>query len=163
MGSTDVDVSRIRDILLRHTADQTNLIPIMQGVQALYNYLPRPALEMIADYLHVSISKVYGVATFYENFSLNAKGKHIIRCCDGTACHVRKGATILGAIRKELGLTAAQSTTDDMLFTVEIVSCLGACGLGPVVVVDDEVHPTMTVDKARELLESILGKEARAE
>ena len=162
MGSTDVDVSRIRDILLRHTADQTNLIPIMQGGQALYNYLPRPALEMIADYLHVSISKVYGVATFYENFSLNAKGKHIIRCCDGTACHVRKGATILGAIRKELGLTAAQSTTDDMLFTVEIVSCLGACGLGPVVVVDDEVHPTMTVDKARELLESIRGKEARA-
>ena len=78
MGSTDIDVTRIQDILLRYSADQTNLIPIMQGVQALYNYLPRPALEMIADYLHVSISKVYGVATFYENFSLNAKGKHII-------------------------------------------------------------------------------------
>lgn len=156
----DIDVTRVKDILQRYSADGTNLIPIMQDVQALYNYLPRRALEMISDYLHVSISKTYGVATFYENFSLNAKGKYIIRCCDGTACHVRKSAAIQNELRKQLGLTGEKNTTDDMLFTVEVVSCLGACGLGPVMVVNDEVHPSMTADKVRELVASIREKEA---
>jgi NADH-quinone oxidoreductase subunit E len=156
----DFDVSSVKEILRRYPADKTNLIPIMQDVQALYNYLPRRALEMVSEYLRVSISKIYGVATFYENFSLDAKGKYIFRCCDGTACHVRKSSTILGELEKQLGLSRQKNTTDDMLFTVETVSCLGACGLGPVVVVNDEVHPAMTAEKVKELVASIRQKEA---
>ncbi|MBR2527582.1 MAG: NAD(P)H-dependent oxidoreductase subunit E [Blautia sp.] len=154
----DLDLSKVDEILKRYPVDQASLIPIMQDVQNLYNYLPRKALEKISDYLHVTISKIYGVATFYENFSLDAKGKYIIRCCDGTACHVRKSTAILNEIRSELGVTPQKNTTDDMMFTVETVSCLGACGLAPVMVVGDEVHPAMTVEKVKELLASIREK-----
>ena len=92
------------------------------------------------------------MATFYENFSLEPKGKYVIRICDGTACHVRKSLPILEWLRKELGLSETKATTDDLAFTVETVSCLGACGLAPVLTVNEKVHAAMTVDKARELL-----------
>ncbi len=92
------------------------------------------------------------MATFYENFSLNPKGKYVIRVCDGTACHVRKSIPMLERLRKELGLSETKVTSDDLLFTVETVSCLGACGLAPVLTVNDKVYPAMTPDKASELL-----------
>lgn len=139
-------------ILAAHDYRAPALIAIMQDVQALYNYLPETALEQIAKALGVSIAKVYSVATFYENFSLLPKGKNIIRICDGTACHVRKSIPILEAIRGDLGLSGKKQTTDDLLFTVETVSCLGACGLSPVITINDVVHPAMTPDRALELL-----------
>ena len=111
----------------------------------------------MAKEIGVKEAKAYSVATFYENFSFEAKGKYIIKVCDGTACHVRKSVPILEALQKELGLSKKKHTTDDMMFTVETVSCLGACGLAPTMTVNDEVHPNMTPEKALALLEKLRG------
>ena len=115
--------------------------------------------EMIFPYLSKKLgmpeARIYSVATFYENFSLNPKGKFVIKVCDGTACHVRGSIPILERVRAELGLTDKKVTTDDLGFTVETVSCLGACGLAPVLTVNDEVHPAMTPDKAAELVAAL--------
>ncbi|SDZ12322.1 NADH-quinone oxidoreductase subunit NuoE family protein [Tindallia californiensis] len=138
------------------------LIPIMQEIQSEYRYLPRYALEYIAEKMDISIAKIYSVASFYENFSLEPKGKYIIRVCDGTACHVRKSIPILNALRANLSLTDEKHTTDDMLFTVEAVSCLGACGLAPVIAVNEEMHAAMTPEKVQTLLAD-LRKEGDAD
>ena len=106
----------------------------------------------------MSEARIYSVATFYENFSLEPKGKYVIKICDGTACHVRRSIPILERLRQELGLSEGKKTTDDLNFTLETVSCLGACGLAPVLTVNDVVHPAMTPDKASELLKE-LGEE----
>ena len=143
------------EILKAHDYSQTAVIAIMQDIQKVYRYLPEDALCYIARKLDLSEAKVYGVATFYENFSLEPKGKYVIKICDGTACHVRKSTAILDEIRSLLGVTESKPTTDDMMFTVETVSCLGACGLAPVCTVNDEVHPAMTPEKARALIEQL--------
>lgn len=155
MNFMAIDLRAAERVLANYSHDRANLIPIMQDMQAEYKYLPREVLERIAQHLGVSISKIYGVATFYENFSLEAKGKYVLRVCDGTACHVRKSTEILKEIYSELGLSEKKHTTDDRLFTLETVSCLGACGLAPVMVVNDEVHPSMTVEKVRALLKTL--------
>ena len=135
-----------------------SLIPIMQDIQAEYRYLPGELLTYVAQEIGVTEAKAYSVATFYENFSFEAKGKYIIKVCDGTACHVRKSMLVKEAMMKELGLSHKKHTTDDMLFTVETVSCLGACGLAPTLTVNDEVHPKMTPEKAVELIEELRGE-----
>ena len=127
----------------------------MQSVQAEHRYLPREILEYIAEKMGISLAKIYSVATFYENFSLDPKGKYIIKICDGTACHVRKSIPILEKVRETLGVSAEKPTTDDMMFTVETVSCLGACGLAPVMTINDKVYPAMTPEKAMELLQAV--------
>lgn len=132
-----------------------SLIPIMQDIQAAYRYLPKELLNYVADEIGVTRSRAYSVATFYENFSFEAKGKYVIKVCDGTACHVRKSVPVREALMKELGLNDKKHTTDDMLFTVEIVSCLGACGLAPVMMVNDDVHPKMTPDLAVEMIHKL--------
>lgn len=147
--------TEVEQILAAHEYRPSALIAIMQDVQVLYNYLPESALEQIAKGLGVSIAKVFSVATFYENFSLRPKGKNIIRICDGTACHVRKSIPILEAIRGDLGLSGKKNTTDDLLFTVETVSCLGACGLSPVITINDVVYPAITPEKALALLSEL--------
>ncbi len=143
------------EILKSHDYSQTAVIAIMQDIQKVYRYLPEEMLCYIAKELRLSEAKVYGVATFYENFSLEPKGKYVIKICDGTACHVRKSADILTEIRGSLGVTSDKPTTEDGLFTVETVSCLGACGLAPVCTVNDVVHPAMTPEKAQELIKSL--------
>ena len=149
------------DQILAHYEHQPSaLIAVMKDVQAQYRYLPAEAIEQIAEGLGISVAKAYSVATFYENFSLEAKGKHIIRICDGTACHVRRSIPILEALRRELGVSEKKKTTDDMLFTLETVSCLGACGLAPVMTLDDKVHPAMTPEKALALIDEIRKEEA---
>lgn len=153
------DLGMVDKILAEYGSEQKNLISILQGVQAELRYLPREVLEYVAKKLNISIAKIYSVATFYENFSLDPKGKYVIKICDGTACHVRKSIPILNEIRKVLGLSEKKTTTDDMLFTVETVSCLGACGLAPVMTVNDKVYPAMTPEKASELIEEIRGME----
>ena len=115
-------------------------------------HLPPELLTYVAGKLGISEAKAYSVASFYENFSFEAKGKYVIKVCDGTACHVRKSIPILEGLYKELGLGKKKHTTDDQLFTVETVSCLGACGLAPAVMVNDEVHPKMTPEKMSELI-----------
>lgn len=152
---TSQEIAKLDEILQEHDYNSTLLIAIMQDIQKVYRYLPEEALCYISKKLKVSEAKIYGVATFYENFSLEPKGKYVIKICDGTACHVRNSVPILEEIRSMLGLTQGKSTTDDMLFTLETVSCLGACGLAPVCTVNDHVHPSMTPEKARELIQTL--------
>ena len=147
-------------IIDSYGCQQSNLIAIMQAIQEEYKYLSEEALTLVAEKLGISTAKVYGVATFYENFSLEPKGKHIIKVCAGTACHVRKSGPIYDAIYEYLGLSGKKKTSDDGLFTLETVACLGACGLAPVMTIDGEVHAKMTPDAALELLESIRKEEA---
>ena len=134
----------------------------MQDIQEYYHYLPEEIFPYVARALNVGEARLYGVATFYENFSLDPKGKYVIRCCDGTACHVRGSLPILNKLREELGLSETKKTTDDLLFTVETVSCLGACGLAPVLTVNGETYPAMTPEKAVGLLNELREKEAGA-
>ena len=154
------DLSRASEIIERYDCAEHNLIAIMQEIQAEYKYLSQAALLLIAEKLDISAARVYSVATFYENFSLEAKGKHIIKICDGTACHVRKSQPIYDAIHEYLGLTGKRKTSDDGVFTLETVACLGACGLAPVMTLDGEVHAKMDPDSALALLEQVRREEA---
>ena len=147
-----LDMKVIDEILERHNNDKSMIIAIMQDVQEVYRYLPQEALEHIAAKTGMSEADLFGVATFYGNFSLDAKGKYVLKVCRGTACHVRKSADVLQALQEATGLSEKKSISDDGLFTIEIVSCLGACGLSPVVMVNDTVHATMTPDKAKDLV-----------
>ncbi len=149
------DFKDIDEILRQYPPHERSTIAILQDIQERYNYLPEEAFPRIARYIGVGEARLYGVATFYENFSLEPKGRYVIRCCDGTACHVRGSIPILEKLRKELGLSEKKKTTDDMIFTVETVSCLGACGLAPVMTVNGKVYPAMTPEKAAELLSEI--------
>lgn len=161
MGIIDIDYSLIDHAIEENGRRQSALISVMQEVQKKYRYLPRPALEYISRELGVSQAKIYSVATFYENFSLNPKGKYVIKICDGTACHVRNSIPILNAFRKLLGLSEEKHTTDDMMFTVETVSCLGACGLAPVITVNDKVYAAMTPEKVEQLVGELKEGEAQ--
>ncbi len=154
------DYSVIEDILAKCGAKQSSIIAILQAVQEHYHYLPSEIFPYVAEKLNMSEARIYSVATFYENFSLEKKGKYVIKFCDGTACHVRGSVPILDKVRAELGLSTKKKTTDDQLFTVETVSCLGACGLAPVMTVNEEVHPSMTPEKAMEVINNLKQKEA---
>ena len=142
-------------IIAAHGAKEASLIPIIQDIQREYRYLPPELLSYVAGQIGITEAKAYSVATFYENFSFEPKGKYVIKVCDGTACHVRKSPAILERLYMELGLSKEKVTTDDMLFTIETVSCLGACGLAPVLTVNDKVYPAMTPDAAAELIEEL--------
>ena len=145
------------EIIEHYERCAASLIPIMQDIQAEYRYLPGELLTYVASKIGVTEAKAYSVASFYENFSFEAKGKYVIKVCDGTACHVRKSMPVLEALWKELGLSRKKHTTDDMMFTVETVSCLGACGLAPTMMVNEEVHPSMTPEKALAVIEELRG------
>ena len=156
------ELTRADEIIESYDCNQANLIAIMQEIQAEYKYLSEETLTLIAEKLGVSTAKVYSVATFYENFSLEAKGRHIVKVCAGTACHVRKSGPIYDAIHDYLGLTGKKKTSADGLFTLETVACLGACGLAPVMTIDGEVHAKMTPEAVLELMEDIRKKEGAA-
>ncbi len=149
------DFTAVDKIIDEIGAQPSSIIAILQGIQEKYRYLPQEVFPYMAERLGVSEARIYSVATFYENFSLEPKGKFVIKVCDGTACHVRKSIPILERLRSDLGLSEDKATTDDLGFTVETVSCLGACGLAPVLTVNDKVYPAMTPDKASELLEQL--------
>lgn len=145
------------EIIAMHGNKPSALIPIIQDIQSEYRYLPPELLNYVAKQIGITEAKAFSVATFYENFSFEPKGKYVIKVCDGTACHVRKSIPILERLYSELGLSKNKVTTDDMLFTLETVSCLGACGLAPVLTVNDKVYPAMTPDKASELIHELRG------
>ena len=150
--SETFDYSVVDKAIEEFGAKPSSAIAILQAIQEHYRYLPGEIFPYLTQKLGVTEAKLYSIATFYENFSLDPKGKFVIKVCDGTACHVRKSIPILERLRKELDLSETKATTDDLSFTVETVSCLGACGLAPVLTVNDKVHPAMTPDKAAELL-----------
>jgi NADH-quinone oxidoreductase subunit E len=159
MGHTETSVSSTDAILEKYGRNPNKLIPILQEVQAACQYLPEDVMAHIARQLGIPASTVYGVATFYAHFTLEPKGRHVIKICDGTACHVKKSEGILKALESSLGLGGKNKTTKDMMFTLETVACLGACGLAPVVVVDDKVYGLMTPEKTLALLETIRNEE----
>ncbi len=150
-----IDFSVLDQAISEFGNQEKALIAILQRAQEVYRYLPREIFPYLAEKLNISEAKIFGVATFYENFSLEKKGKYVCKVCDGTACHVRKSIPILEALRKELGLSETKKTTDDLLFTVETVSCLGACSSAPAVMVNNEIYPTMTPETAVALIRSL--------
>lgn len=145
------------EIVARYGKNERYLIPIMQDIQEVYRYIPGELLTYVSHQIGVTKARAYSVATFYENFSFEPKGKFVIKVCDGTACHVRKSTPVKEELQKILGLKPGQHTTDDMLFTVETVSCLGACGLAPTMMVNEDVYPRMTPQKADETIEKLKG------
>lgn len=143
----------VKTILDRFQNDRGLLVSILQDVQAEYNYLPREALEEVGQGLDIPLSQVFGVATFFKAFSLKPRGRHLINVCLGTACHVRGAVRVLEEIERELGIKPGE-TTGDLKYTLETVNCVGACALGPIVVVDGEYSGEMRTNKVRPVLES---------
>lgn len=142
---------RVTAIIKRYNKDKSQLVSILQDIQAEYNYLPRPALEKLSKQLGIPQSHVYSMATFFRAFSLKERGKHIINVCLGTACHVRGGELILESLERQLDVKRGE-TTPDRKFTLESVNCMGVCALGPIVKVDDEYFGQMSTDKVGPLL-----------
>ena len=151
--------TRVCEILDRFGRSEANLIPILQAIQEEYRYLPEEVMAFVATSLKISPARVFGVATFFAHFALKPKGKYVVRLCDGTACHVKGSMNIHEALMKELVLTAGHTTTEDLLFTLETVSCLGACGLAPVMVVNEDVYGQVTPQKAVEIIREIAARE----
>ena len=151
---------KVNSIVEKHGGKVSNLIAILQEIQAEYRYLPEEVLTYVATALGISPATVYGVATFYAQFSLKPKGKYIIKVCDGTACHVRGSEKLRYVVREKLGLDDSKDTTDDLKFTLETVSCIGACGLAPVVTVNDrEVYGQLTPEALSIILDQLVAKE----
>lgn len=152
--------ARVNEIIQVHGADRGNLIPILQDIQAEFRYLPREIMTYVATVMDISPAAVDGVATFYAQFSMKPKGRHIVRVCDGTACHVRKSSGLMSFLRDYLKLAPGEDTTADMQFTLEVVACVGACALAPAVVLDEVVYGHQTPETLTVLLDAIRDKGA---
>lgn len=148
-----IDLSMAEKILNHYKDVDGCLIPVLQKIQNEYGFLQEPVINLVSERLKVSVSEIIGVATFYSQFHLKPRGKHIIKVCCGTACHVKKAKGLSAKIIDKLKINANE-TTKDRMFTFEEVSCLGACGIAPVVVVDKDVHGTLSPDKLEEVLNS---------
>ncbi len=142
---------KVNKIMAGYGYDKSMLVSILQDIQGFYKFLPESALEEVHQGLKVPLSQVYSVATFFKAFTLTPAGKHIINCCMGTACHVRGAVRVLEKIERELGIEAGE-TTKDLVFTIETVNCVGACALGPMVVIDGNYEGQMTAEKVAPVL-----------
>jgi len=151
MKAKTIDLSKLDPILTRHEGQKEALIPVLQEVQGEFGYVPEEAIERIADALELFPSQVYGVVTFYSQFYLTPRGRNTIRACRGTACHVRGARSVLRAVEQSLGISEG-NTTEDFKFTLETVACLGACALGPVVVVNEKYFGKMAPRKVESVL-----------
>jgi len=150
---------KVCDILEEYNYDKTKLIPILQKIQEEYRYLPKKILNYAATSLEIPPARIFGVASFYSHFAFEPKGKYVIKICDGTACHVKGSMKLHDAIKKHLKLADSKNTTADMMFTLETVSCLGACGLAPAMVVNEDVYGTLTPDRAVDVIKNIQKQE----
>jgi NADH-quinone oxidoreductase subunit E len=148
------DLRPLEEIVENARSEGLGLIPVLQRIQQAYGYLPQDVLVAASDRLSIPYSRVFGVATFYSQFYLTPRGRHIIRQCDGTACHVKGGTRVRKAIQDTLGIGPGE-TTEDLKYTYEVVYCLGSCGLAPVAMVDDRVVGRLTPEKMKKLLESL--------
>lgn len=149
-----LDMAPLDEILDKYQGQKGAVIPVLQQAQEVFGYLPREVLEDISRKMKIPLSDLYGVATFYSQFYLTRRGKHIIRCCDGTACHVRGATKVIEALERELGISAGQ-TTPDYMYTLEVVYCLGSCGLAPVAVINDRVVGHLTPPKLLEIVREL--------
>jgi len=148
-----MELEKVDEIVERNDAAPSMLIAMLQEIQSEYNYLPKDALKRLAGRLEVPLSRVYSVANFYKAFSLVPRGRHLVQTCLGTACHVRGADKVLEQLQRTLDVKPG-GTTDDQEFSLEAVHCLGACALGPVVVIDGEYHGKMTVGKVESMLKA---------
>jgi NADH:ubiquinone oxidoreductase subunit E len=151
MEEQELDLSPLYDVLEDYREQHGAVIPVLQKAQEIYGWLPRKVLHVIAKGMNVPLSQIYGVVTFYSQFYLQRRGRHIIRQCDGTACHVRGAAQIVQTVENYLGIRAGE-TTPDYKFTFEVVYCLGSCGLAPVAMIDDRVVGHLVPSKMIEIL-----------
>jgi len=149
--TSQISLEKADEIIDRYDAEKESLIQVLQDITFEYNYLPEPCLRRIGQRLNVPLSEVFEVATFYKAFSLEPRGKHLVYVCLGTACHVRGAPQILNKIERTLNVKPGQ-TTKDLMFTLETVNCVGACALGPIVVIDGQYHGQMTRTRIEELL-----------
>ncbi|EAX48149.1 NADH-quinone oxidoreductase, E subunit [Thermosinus carboxydivorans Nor1] len=152
-GGQSTALAQLDEILAKYQGVKGALIPVLQEAQNAYGYLSKEVIEYIAEKLDIPVSQIYGVVTFYAQFHLNPRGRNIIRVCQGTACHVRGAKAILKALEDNLKITAG-GTTADLKFTLETVACIGACGLAPVMMINDDTHGRLTP----EVIPSILAK-----
>ena len=146
---------QLQELLSKYRGTKGSVIPVLQQAQEIFGYLPKDVLIEISNQLEVPISQIYGVVTFYAQFHLNPRGKNIIRSCQGTACHVRGAKAVLKAVQDYLGLKEGQVTTPDLKFTLETVACIGACGLAPCMMVNDETHGRLTPEKVPGILDHV--------
>ena len=150
--SAQAEVEIIKELITTEALDKTKIITILQHVQQKFGYLSRESISTIASQLRIPAIDVFGVATFYEQFRFTKPGKHLIKVCEGTACHVKGGAAITDTIERELDISHGE-TTSDGLFSLERVACLGCCALAPVIVIDKEIHGMMSTSKINSLLQ----------
>ncbi|MFA4016605.1 MAG: hypothetical protein RUDDFDWM_001715 [Candidatus Fervidibacterota bacterium] len=148
MGEMDANINTLIE---KHGRERSSLIPLLQEIQAIYGYVPREAIKKVASELGIFEVEVYEVLTFYAQFRFTPRGKHVIKVCLGTACHVMGGQDIFNYISQKFGIGAGQTTKDGML-TLERVACLGCCGMAPVVVIDEQVHGRQTIQSVERLI-----------
>ncbi len=154
-----VDLTLIDPLIDKYKSKKGNMIPILQGTQNIYGYLPKESFVKIAELTGLKLSEMYGVATFYTQFRLNPVGKHIVKVCHGTACHVQNATAISEAVEDALGIKDGE-TTEDRLFTLESVACLGCCSLAPVMMIGDETYAKLTGSQAVKIVKEIKIKES---
>lgn len=153
-----VDLSLMDPLIEKYNGKKGNMIPLLQGTQGLYGYIPRQAFEKLARETGLKLSEMYGVATFYAQFRMNPVGKHVIKVCHGTACHVQNASALTEAIEEALKLKDGE-TTEDGLFTLESVACLGCCSLAPVMMIGEETHGKLTGPQSVKIIKNIRIKE----
>lgn len=162
MNNTEIKTRQFNNVLSiieNNNHDKAKLITILQQVQEEYRYLPEEVMTYIATALKIPVAEVYGVATFYAHFALEPKGKYVIKVCNGTACHVKGSMSLVEMVYEKLNLSESKQTTDDMLFTIETVSCLGACGLAPVLLINEKVYGQIDNEKLDSVIDEIIEKE----
>lgn len=152
MVDSSIDLKESNEILNKYPPEKRFTLAILQDVQKQYGFVPRETMNLIAEYLRVPVSEIYSMATFYKALSLKAKGKYIIKVCNGTACHIRGSNALMDEVAEVLDIIPGE-TTSDGLFSIEIVNCLGACALAPVMVIDDKYYGGMTKEKVKTVIE----------
>jgi NADH:ubiquinone oxidoreductase subunit E len=155
-------IDTLETIVKKHREKDGNVISLMQDTQEVFGYIPREAVSYFSEELGIALSRFYGVVTFYSQFHLNPRGKNIISVCCGTACHVKGGSKIADRVLKDLGLAADGETTADKEFTFEVVRCVGACSIAPVVLVNDKAYAEMTPDGTAKLIKQLKKEESVA-
>jgi len=153
----EIDLSGAHQIIDKHLDMKGALMPVLQAIQDHYGYIPEPCVHLVAERLNVYSSQIYGVLTFYAQFHLKPRGRFIVRVCMGTACHVKGAGRIANALHEKLGIGHAE-TTEDLNFTAEHVACLGACGMAPVVMVNDDTYGSLSVQDMGEIIETYLAQ-----
>lgn len=148
----NIDKKEIEEIFNGYEKNRRFALAMMQDMQHKFQYIPRVGMEMLADFLECPLSELYAMATFYKALSLKPKGKHIIKCCDGTACHIKGSLNLVGELSRQLGVEPTE-TTPDGLFSFETVNCMGSCALAPVIVVDDKYYGRVTMEQIPKILD----------